>query len=365
VGDAAAKLLGSQYIEATKSWVVVEAATFRPVDAAACPRRVLECAPCFASHVALSLPDNPPQLAVRPLGSPPPRPGVTEVHRFEICPSLAKLINEAVLTEALPLYAEHAAAAGGLGCQRSNIGGYHSEEEKFDGKCSIASFGAHSHLKNVVLEAIQTMREDEVGQLGWHGGVHGGGPGGGPAGGQGGGQGEDGGQGGSRTSWASVAATGVSGWLNVSVPHDFNALHDHGSTIYAAVYYAKAANEPTGGGDAAQPDQLWVGADAAAGAGELLLKFQPEPWKHDFTWLAVRPRAGDLWIFPGYVPHAVLPRTFTSAPAQPMLSSGAEAETVAPPLSLRVSVACNIHADVDTSVAGTKERLMRRLLGNS
>jgi len=359
VGDAAAKLLGAQYIEASKTWVIADNASFTPADVAGCPRRQLECAPCFTSHVALALPDNPPSPSVRPLGSPP-QPGVTEVHRFEIAPHVAKLINESVLAEALPLYAEHV-ATGRPGCQRSNVGGYHSEEETFDGTCSVAAFGAHSLLKNVIVEAIKTVRNNEKEeQLGLRENA----PNSGSREGRrhsGGAQGDGGGLGASMT-WASVAATKVSGWLNVSAAHHFNALHDHGSAIYAAVYYVEVANDVTEGMEEAEPDQIFGGTDAvaeAACAGALLLKFQPVPWKHAFTWLAVRPRAGDLWIFPGYVPHAVLPRTFTSMPTQPPPPSN----SAAPPPSLRVSVACNIHADVD-SVAEAKKRILRRLLGD-
>ena len=370
LGAAAEKLLGSQYIEASKTWVIADSARFTPADSAACPRRELECAPCFTSHVALAIPDNPPALTVRPLGSPPPRAGVTEVHRFEIAPHLAKLINETVLAEALPLYAEHV-AAGGPGCQRSNVGGYHSEEETLDGTCSVAAIGTHSLLKNVVMEAIKTMRNDEKEeQLGLRengpnaepveGGSHGAGhraEGGEESGAVG--RGGAGGHGSSMT-WASVAATRVSGWLNVSAAHDFNALHDHGTAIYAAVYYVEAANDETEGMDEAESDPVFGGTDDAAEAacaGALLLKFQPVPWKHDFTWLAVRPRAGDLWIFPGYVPHAVLPRSYSRGPTPPSTSA-------APPPSLRVSVACNIHADANSAKAEAKKNVLRRLLGD-
>ena len=64
------------------------------------------------------------------------------------------------------------------------------------------------------------------------------------------------------------------------------------------------------------------------GAGELLLQTQLKAWTAEYAYLPVPPVPGTLWLFPGYMPHAVLPR------AKTMDSS-----------SLRISVACNISSE--------------------
>ena len=126
---------------------------------------------------------------------------------------------------------------------------------------------------------------------------------------------------------------------------DFNALHDHGGATFAAVYFVdegergggreiggtgssekaragaseptgehahtEATKEGTGTGSVGREDVNKsdeggpgdTGAAAIAYAGALLLKFQPEAWKHAFTFLRIRPRAGELWIFPGAPDH--------------------------------------------------------------
>jgi len=136
----------------------------------------------------------------------------------------------------------------------------------------------------------------------------------------------------------------LSGWLNVNKPSDFNKLHDHGSVPFAAVYYVQGG---ACAGDMALPEGWREFMDDAhrsyyhdaancastwerptACAGELLLKTQLKAWTDDYAFLRVKPVAGTLWLFPGYMPHAVLPR------------GGCDDADGAP--SLRVSVACNI-----------------------
>ena len=80
-----------------------------------------------------------------------------------------------------------------------------------------------------------------------------------------------------------------------------------------------------------------------------MLKTQFQLWKAEYGFLPIQPRAGDLWLIPGYVPHAVMPRTLTPPDA---LAKDDEAETPAPTTAspemdqtLRMSVACNIFRD--------------------
>ena len=98
----------------------------------------------------------------------------------------------------------------------------------------------------------------------------------------------------------------------------FNTLHDHGTATWSAVYYV-ANGEGT-------PDQQ----------GPLLLRTQLARRTQNFGFVEVAPTPGTLVIFPGYVPHAVLPRRF------PLKDDPAKDLAPLHHPSLRVSVACNI-----------------------
>ena len=102
----------------------------------------------------------------------------------------------------------------------------------------------------------------------------------------------------------------LSGWLNGSGDADANALHDHGDAAFACVFFVD--------GGAAKPPHR--------DAGHLLLRTQLKAFTHEYAYVAVPPTPGDLWVFPGHVSHAVLPRA---------LPGDARAA------GLRISVACN------------------------
>mmetsp|Transcript_15985 Transcript_15985/g.29067 ORF Transcript_15985/g.29067 Transcript_15985/m.29067 type:complete len:84 (+) Transcript_15985:205-456(+) len=70
--------------------------------------------------------------------------------------------------------------------------------------------------------------------------------------------------------------------------------------------------------------------------GALLLRTQMKPFTQEFGVFEIEPCPGRLVLFPGYVPHAVLPRCI--GPASAVAKS--EKETLDAP-SLRISVACN------------------------
>lgn len=61
-------------------------------------------------------------------------------------------------------------------------------------------------------------------------------------------------------------------------------------------------------------EEAAAAADARS-AGSLVLKTQLVPFAHSYGYLPIAPRAGDLWVFPGYLSHAVLPRTLQPPPA--------------------------------------------------
>ena len=77
----------------------------------------------------------------------------------------------------------------------------------------------------------------------------------------------------------------------------------------------------------------------------------PQAYSSDFAFLPIPPRPGDLWVFPGYLPHAVLPRTLPQTAAAHVAATCAEEAAAEEPAaavrcaassSLRISVACNV-----------------------
>ena len=127
---------------------------------------------------------------------------------------------------------------------------------------------------------------------------------------------------------AEVDALSISGWLNASPPHAHHQVHDHGESLYSAVYFADS-----GGGDCA-------GSEAELGgetcSGQLLLITQPEAGGDRFEYVALPPEPSTLLLFAGGMPHAVLPRAS-------QCGTGAAPDA----LALRVSVACNVSLMVE------------------
>ena len=386
----AGKLLSSQYVEVSGEWASTSSVT-TPVDLESCSSRELPCAPCFESHLAIGVADH--QLGKRAPATTPGAITTTEVHRFRLNGSIAADINKSLRDEGAALHAEF---AGGklCGVRRSNVRGFHTEEVEFGGSSSEW----YGKLHNVLLEALRTLRKDgeETCSEACGAGpdVSGDGEGCGGSGGSGGdgggsGDGDDGSNSGwceavgssaqgragphaargASMEWTSVASTRVTGWMNVSGKHDFNSLHDHGVAEWAAVYYVDpgsgaAAPTPTASRDDA-------GKLESSLAGSMLLKFQPQAWMHEYSFLTIPPLAGDLWVFPGHVPHAVLPHALPSNSEQSggelleQTSAGASMQPAAEatPERLRISVACNIHRSAEPGEA--EDRIVRRLLGEA
>ncbi|KAJ1462482.1 hypothetical protein M885DRAFT_610524 [Pelagophyceae sp. CCMP2097] len=121
---------------------------------------------------------------------------------------------------------------------------------------------------------------------------------------------------------AGAQVESATGWLNSSAAWDYNTLHDHGTADWSAVYFAASG----------ESDARAACAVDRTDAGALILRFQLKPFSHDYAFLAIRPTPGDLWLFPGHVAHAVMPRA---------LSRGDATEDAAGDAA-RVSVACNV-----------------------
>ena len=307
--EAAARVLCSaQFLEHEQGggvWTTDVDAEFMRLNSSNCctlKRRVD--ARCFASHTTLVLPDNPP---LKPC---PESMRQTHVHRFTLTDGVAAGINGHLMAVAQRWRSEL------TGSSRSNVGGYHSVEEVWqDGGCSREWYGG---LHNVVLEALRALNAD----------ADAGTPGAAPVASGGGGFDTD---------------LHVSGWFNVSAPREFNTLHDHGDALWAAVYYVARGGE--GAADDCGESGMETDADDARAAGSLVLKTQLVPFSHTFGYLPIAPRAGDLWIFPGHLSHAVLPRTLQPAgtDATPTPCDGAP----------RVSVAINVQRKASAADGGS------------
>lgn len=94
-------------------------------------------------------------------------------------------------------------------------------------------------------------------------------------------------------------------------------------------------------------------AGLARCAGELVFQTQHTAWKNRYAIFSVAPVPGTLWLFPGYMTHAVLPRTTETPELPPWVAPkavhasgallGEDTESDANKSeSLRISVACNL-----------------------
>ena len=267
------------------------------------------------------------------------------MHRFVLNASIAALINANLQQTASELSISES------GIRRSNIGGFHSDEERFEGSGSSSEW--YGQLQNVLLEALRMLHhgpeeEEEVATM----------------------------PGATSLPWARARELNCRGWLNVNDSTHFNLLHDHGDAVWSAVYYvdpgmtaastaptpqaAPSASAAAAEGGAA-PRRVRPPNDAAY-AGALLLRTQLKAFSTDFAYLPVPPSAGDLWIFPGYLPHAVLPRTLPTAESgelQAAKTATPPSASTAPASSQRISVACNVLAPEKPEVNRIARQLLR------
>ena len=262
----------------------------------------------FAAHDIFELPDSPPVDGARS----------SRVHRFVLNTETASAINSRLTHEAQR-------QAWGLprlsGESKSNVGGYHSQETCFHAKCDGEWY--RSLLLEVLHPALRCLDGE--------------------------------GSGGSEA----VDVNGVplqgriSGWLNVSGPHAFNALHRHGTDVaWSAVYFVQSGEEEEASSDGGQLLLRATTQDSDGGASS----------SHGY--FPISPVAGELWLFPGYMAHAVMPRELKNA-KRPIVtgqqSNGGGADNLLAPIATaldqllsvtgvrgfarrpRISVACNIY----------------------
>ena len=136
--DAALRLLCSQYTEGEQGWTTTRG-SFQQLGLDGCDLREIEnLSPCFESHVGIALPDNPP--TGRPSAQTVAGAEHSEVHRFVISRSVASHLNRALKQDAAELF------DAGVGIRRSNVGGFHSTEEVFDGAGSSSAWYGRLHV---------------------------------------------------------------------------------------------------------------------------------------------------------------------------------------------------------------------------
>jgi hypothetical protein len=203
----------------------------------------------------------------------------TTIHRFQLQAALCASLLPSLRTEASRQRREFA------GVEVSNVGGWHSSECFFD--CSTDPW--HESLLPMIRAALVSLTS-----VSHHG----------PSG----------------------AHQVVSGWLNSSGAAAFNAVHDHGREVQWSLVLFVATGEAHEGAHEGV-GQAWPPLDGSAEqkatsgqtqtveksvvGGSLLLKFAAGLGEHGQACcfvVPVRPHPGELWAFPGFVPHCVLPR---------------------------------------------------------
>ena len=276
--DAAFTLLTLQWVAELGTWFALgQEVEFSRVGRKCDSENLPPPSPCFTSHVRYALKDNIKGEA-----------GTSWVHRFRLNAALASRLGAQLGSDA------HSMADSQRGVRISNVGGFHSPEEQLRGEAGMWYSGLYPVLSKAVRAACTPAELDASG------------------------------------CWA------MSGWVNVSGEEHFNALHDHGDYTYSLVYFVcdGAAEQRVPSTDDGPPPEsphpaTRSEAQGELSGGELLLKCQLRPFSHEYGYFPIRARPGDLWLFPAYMPHAVLPRRLTR------LSSGTT------PLPPRISVAVN------------------------
>lgn len=192
------------------------------------------------------------------------------LHRFTVQPH-----------EAAPLNAELARLASGLaqserGVGKTNLGGWQSDDELFDGTPSACCVMLRS-IASAALDEAQAYHTRHTARTSDTGAPlkeeH-------------------------RSSHASHASHA---WLNVNRGGDSNEMHTHDARRWSAVYFVTDLTGETAPTSGATSDL--VGADLG---GHLIFRAGGiQGSSHSF--LPVPPEPGTLWLFPGSFPHCVLP----------------------------------------------------------
>jgi len=253
----------------------------------------------FTSAENMSVPDNAP-------GS-----DSSSVYRFVLQAAQATALNAALRHDAI----EQSQSSRGI--QVSNAGGFHGKTTTLDPKASDAWYGP---LRKVIVEALHTLHVDGL------------------------------------VAGCRIELLHLTGWVNVSLRGSFNQPHDHGAVPLSCVYFVDGGGPPPPGFHARvspdgpnssrritppppSPVHATTLPSPAGCAGELLFQTQPLPNSNRYTFFSVLPIPGTLFLFPGYMPHAVLPRS--NCPLQ--RAEECDGQEGMPTASLRISVACNIY----------------------
>lgn len=244
------------------------------------------------------------------------------------CDSIHRVVLQRTVSEALNhrlhLLAMDAAASPEAGVARSNLGGFQSRADLFVAHEDVEADRMDSTaraLHGIVSAAMEELMALRVPSDGGprhepqpHGSPH-----------------------------AAYA------WLNVNRPSDSNLMHIHDPAKYSAVYFVSA-----GGASAASRAAYATGgrsgvADERPLAGRLVFRGGRSSAVATHTYLAALPEPGALWIFPGAVPHCVMPYGGGDAAAVTAGRAGATSSG----RGARVSVAINFVDDRDDVPAPT------------
>lgn len=317
--EAARLLLTSVFLPTSRSWETQDEqlALLRVVDhQQADPRPVCHEA-YFTSHDIYRLPDAAAPTRVQPIGqSTFGGPCETSVHRFRLEPQLREALLPAVWAAALQQRCDDPE-----GVRVSNVGGWHSPEQTLDPE---ATHGAHwySDLLPTLAAVVSHLQTDE----------------------------SRGAASAASDTSAAHAESGpvISGWLNSSGPCAFNSLHDHGRDVEWSLVLFVATGEVAGevagedtGEDTGKEAEISAPENSAGFGGSLLLKTQLGPVAHGrHGFLPVDPNPGELWAFPGYMKHCVMPRVLEAASPS---TTPVQGETAA---RQRVSAAFNVYSAV-------------------
>ena len=113
-------------------------------------------------------------------------------------------------------------------------------------------------------------------------------------------------------------------WLNVNRAADVNMLHIHNKEKLSGTYYVTSGQRT----EPQRPQPMWLGGGAAeAGGGScgadgcLIFRTGAMPRadggasETTHTFMKVAPRPGELWLFPGSIPHMVMGVSPTTQPS--------------------------------------------------
>lgn len=290
----------------------------------------------FDLHEVLVLPDTAAPVVTTRLGDAARAHAnmSTSVHRFRIAQEPLASLLPALRTAAAAQRAHRACV------QVSNVGGWHSDEQTFqqaaDGDDNTEWYaGLYPILQAAIARIGEASSDANNNALAVDVSVDRG---------------------------ACDATQTMAGWLNSNGPCSFNALHDHGRDVEWSLVLFVATGEEH---DAAMTTPVVAGSLG----GCLLLKTQLGPvalGKHGY--LPVQPTPGELWAFPGYLPHCVMPRSLggSASPASqpattPPCVDGSNQDELWEARQ-RVSVAVNLYTAASTAALSFVQNNMNSVL---